>query len=49
VGEAEEAATAPSRESKLAARTRFILEAMDDLKTAMLARFDAMDAKIDAM
>jgi hypothetical protein len=49
VGEAEEAATAPSRVSKPAAQTRFVLDAMDELKAMMLARFDAMDVKFGAL
>jgi hypothetical protein len=49
VGEAEEAATTPSRVSKPAAQTRFVLDAMDELKAMMLARFDAMDVKFGAL
>jgi hypothetical protein len=41
--------TAPSREFKPAAQNRFVLEAMDDLKAAMFARFDAMDAKFGTL
>jgi uncharacterized coiled-coil protein SlyX len=49
VGEAEEAATAPSRDSKPAAQTRFVLEAMDELKAAMFARFDDVDSKFGTL
>jgi hypothetical protein len=48
VGSTEEAATAP-QVSKPAAQTIFVLDTMEELKAAMLARFDAMDMKIGAL
>ena len=49
MGGAEGAATAPTRVSTPAAQTRFVLEAMEDLKAALLARFDSVDDKMGAL
>jgi hypothetical protein len=49
VGGYDEAATAPTKVSTPAAQTRFVLEAMEAFQEKMLARFDQMEVKFEAL
>jgi hypothetical protein len=49
VGGYDEAATAPAKVSTPAAQTRFVLEAMEAFQEKMLARFDQMEGKFEAL